>query len=42
MQGGTYFLLKQVFNPTLTQHSPCPCICATLVPHHMPHEPQPP
>jgi hypothetical protein len=35
MQARIYFLLKQVVNLTLTQHSPRPCICETLAPHHM-------
>jgi hypothetical protein len=34
VQAGTYFPLKQVFNQTLTQHSPISCICETLAPHH--------
>jgi hypothetical protein len=38
MQVGTYFPLKQVFNLTLTQHSPKPCICETLATHHLPME----
>jgi hypothetical protein len=36
MQATIYFLLKQVVNLTLTQHSPSPCICETLAPHHKP------
>jgi hypothetical protein len=36
VQAGILFLLKQVFNPTLTQHSPTPCICETLAPHDLP------
>jgi hypothetical protein len=34
MQATIYFLLKQVVNPTLTQHSPSPCICDTFAPHY--------
>jgi hypothetical protein len=34
VQAHAYFLIKQVFNPTLTQHSPSPCICETLAPQH--------
>jgi hypothetical protein len=34
VQVATIFLLKQVFNPTLTQHSPSPCVRETLLPHH--------
>ena len=36
MQAAVLFLLKQVFNPTLTQHSPTPCIWETLTPHDLP------
>ena len=36
MQAAVLFLLKQVFNPTLTQHSPTPCIWETLAPHDLP------
>jgi hypothetical protein len=36
VQATIFFLLKQVFNPTLTQHSPTPCICETLAPHDLP------
>jgi hypothetical protein len=36
VQASTYFLLKQVFNPTLTQHSPRPRICETLAPQYLP------
>jgi len=36
MQTTIFFLLKQAFNLTLTQHSPSPCICETFAPHHMP------
>ena len=36
MQTAMLFLLKQVFNPTLIQHSPTPCICETLAPHDLP------
>jgi hypothetical protein len=36
MQASVLFLLKQVFNLTLTQHSPSPCMQETLAPHHMP------
>ena len=35
MQATIFFLLKQVFNPTLTQHSPTPCIWETLTPHDL-------
>ena len=35
MQTAAYFLLKQVFNLTLTRNSSSPCICETLAPHHM-------
>jgi hypothetical protein len=38
VQASTYFLLKQAFNPTLTQHSPSPRICETLAPHDLPME----
>jgi hypothetical protein len=38
VQTRTYFLLKQVFNLTLTQHSPSPRICETLAPHDLPME----
>jgi hypothetical protein len=38
VQAGTYFLLKQVVNLTLTQHSPKTCICETLAPHDLPME----
>jgi hypothetical protein len=34
MQTTIFFLLKRVFNLTLTQHSPSPCICETFAPHH--------
>jgi hypothetical protein len=36
VQAAVLFLLKQVFNPTLTQHSPAPCTCETLAPHDLP------
>jgi hypothetical protein len=36
VQAGILFLLKQVFNPTLTQHSPAPCIWETLALHDLP------
>jgi hypothetical protein len=36
MQAAIFFLLKQVFNLALTQHSPSPCMQETLAPHHMP------
>jgi hypothetical protein len=35
VQASTYFLLKQVVNLTLTQHSPKTCICETLAPHDL-------
>ena len=35
MQSAIFFLLKQIFNLTLTQHSPSPCMQETLAPHHM-------
>jgi hypothetical protein len=38
VQTRTYFLLKQVFNLTLTQHSPSPRIFETLAPHDLPME----
>jgi len=36
MQTAAFFLLKQVFNLTLTQHSPSPCMQETLAPHYLP------
>ena len=36
MQAAVLFLLKQVFNPTLIQHSPTPCMWETLAPHDLP------
>jgi len=36
VQAAIVFLLKTVFNPTLIQHSPIPCICETLAPHDLP------
>jgi hypothetical protein len=36
VQATIFFLLKQVVNPTLTQHSHSPCLCETFAPHHMP------
>jgi hypothetical protein len=36
VQAAVLFLLKQVFNPTLTQHSPTPCIWETLALHDLP------
>jgi hypothetical protein len=36
VQAALYFLFKQAINPTLTQHSPSPCVCETLLPHDMP------
>jgi hypothetical protein len=36
MQTTTFFLLKQVFNLTLTRNSSSPCMCETFAPHHMP------
>jgi hypothetical protein len=35
MQAAIFFLLKQVFNLTLTQHSPRKYLPETLEPHHM-------
>jgi len=34
MQTTIFFLLKQAFNLTLTQHSPSPCICETFAPQY--------
>jgi hypothetical protein len=36
MQVATFCLLKQVFNLTLTHHSPSPCMQETLAPHYLP------
>jgi len=36
MQVAIFFLLKQVFNLTLTHHSPSPCMQETLAPHYLP------
>jgi len=36
MQVAIFFLLKQVFNLTLTHHSPSPCMHETLLPHYLP------
>jgi hypothetical protein len=36
VQGVIFFLLKQVFNLTLTHHSPSPCMQETLLPHYLP------
>lgn len=36
MQAAIFFLLKQVFNPTLIHHSHRYYLPETLAPHHMP------
>ena len=36
MQAAIFFLLKQVFNLTLTQHSPRKYLPETLLPHYLP------
>jgi hypothetical protein len=36
MQVAIFFLLKQVFNLTLTHYSPSPCMQETLAPHYLP------